>query len=55
MFAAWLFPSDDACTEYLKVPMRVKQRPAVSLLANWVLLSNPMPMALENPLRQETE
>ncbi len=41
-------------TEYLTVPTRLKQRPAVSLLDKVVELSTPIPMALENPFRQET-
>lgn len=52
--ANWLFASDEVFTEKLNVPIRVKQRPAVSLLANFVLLSNPIPIAFENPFRQET-
>lgn len=54
VLANWLFASDEVFTEKLNVPIRVKQRPAVSLLANFVLLSNPIPIAFENPFRQET-
>ncbi len=41
-------------TEYLTVPTRLKQRPAVLLLARVVELSTPIPKASENPLRQDT-
>lgn len=44
----------DGLTEYFTVPTRLKQRPAVSLLARVVELSTPIPMAFENPFRQDT-